>query len=197
MYRRLQPVMCGESLPRPTPVRDGSRLEWQRRDLSVVLVHSQIPQNCGNIARTCAANGIGLHLVGPLGFTLNDKKLKRAGLDYWPWVMVNVHEDIEAFINFFKDVEGDTRLFAYSKFGTTHYATEGLYVEQRRNFLMFGAETTGLPDIAHDVAAEYGEIVKIPMGNYEHVRSLNLATSVGIGVYEALRQIDGTNVGLE
>ncbi len=171
-------------------VEDGSRLSWQRGDVSVVLVHPQIPQNCGNIARTCAATGVGLHLVGPMGFALDDKKLKRAGLDYWDWVAVRVHDDLGSFLEFYNGLEGDTRLFAYSKFGQVHYAEDGLYSRDTRNFLMFGAETTGLPEEAHDASTD---VVQIPMGNYAHVRSLNLATSVGIGLFESLRQIDGTS----
>ena len=80
--------------PGQTLVEDGSRLAWQRPDLAVVLVHPQIPKTCGNIARTCAATKVALRLVGPLGFELNDTKLKRAGLDYWSWVAVKVHPDI-------------------------------------------------------------------------------------------------------
>lgn len=178
--------------PGQTLVEDGSRLAWQRPDLAVVLVHPQIPQNCGNIARTCAATKVALHLVGPLGFELNDTKLKRAGLDYWSWVAVKVHPDIESFLEFYSGLHGEKSLVAFSKFGDKHYAAEGLYKEQlmdgKRYFLMFGAETTGLPDIAHEAATD---IVKIPMHNFEHVRSLNLATSVGIGLFEALRQRDG------
>lgn len=175
-----------------TLVADGSRLAWQRPDLAVVLVNPQIPQNCGNIARTCAATKVALHLVGPLGFELNDTKLKRAGLDYWDWVAVKVHTDIESFLRFYSGLQGEKSLVAFSKFGDKHYAAEGLYNQANgtRCFLMFGAETTGLPDIAHDAATD---VVKIPMHNFEHVRSLNLATSVGIGLFEALRQKDGAD----
>jgi len=172
-------------------VEDGSRLSWQRGDVSVVLIHPQIPQNVGNIARTCAATGVGLHLVGPMGFQLDDTKLKRAGLDYWDWVAVQVHDDLEAFHSFYTGLKGDTRLFAYSKFGRVHYAENGLYSGEVMNFLMYGAETTGLPEEAHEMSSD---IVQIPMGNYAHVRSLNLATSVGIGLFECLRQLDGTSI---
>lgn len=171
---------------------DGTRREWQREDLHVVLVHPQIPQNTGNVARTCAATSVALHLVGPTGFKLDDAKLKRAGLDYWDWVTVDVHEDIDVFLRFFDGIPGEKRLFAFSKFGKQHYAKEGLYVPGRKNFLMYGAETTGLPDVAHEAAVRSkGSIVKITMHNSEHVRSLNLATSVGIGLFEALRQMEG------
>lgn len=171
-----------------TMVEDGSRLEWQRPDIAVVLVHPQIPQNCGNVARTCAASKVALHLVGPMGFELDDTKLKRAGLDYWDWVAVKVHENVDTFLEFYNGLDGDKRLFAYSKFGESHYAKEGLYNGSRRNFLMFGAETSGLPENAHSAATD---VVKIPMSNFDHVRSLNLATSVGIGLFECIRQIDG------
>lgn len=183
-------VVSGACEDGKTLVEDGSRLSWQRRDVSVVLVHPQIPQNCGNVARTCAATGVGLHLVGPMGFALDDKKLKRAGLDYWDWVAVQVHDNVDAFLSFYEGLEGDKRLFAYSKFGEVHYAQDGLYDRGTRNFLMFGAETTGLPEEAHTASTD---VVQIPMGNYTHVRSLNLATSVGIGLFESLRQLDGTS----
>lgn len=126
-----------------------------------------------------------------MGFALDDRKLKRAGLDYWDWVAVKVHDDIDAFLSFYRGLEGQKRLFAYSKFGEVHYAREGLYERGARTFLMFGAETTGLPEEAHESSTD---VVQIPMGNYEHVRSLNLATSVGIGLFESLRQLDGTAV---
>lgn len=184
-------IKTSDYAPGKDMTADGSRREWQREDLHVVLVHPQIPQNSGNVARTCAATSIALHLVGPLGFELSDKKLKRAGLDYWDWVAVTIHQDIDAFIEFFYGLEGEKALVAYSKFGTKSYAEDGLYKKNARSFLMFGAETSGLPEVAHDTAVKHGHVVKIPMKNSEHVRSLNLATSVGIGVFEALRQLDG------
>ena len=150
----------------------------------------------GNIARTCAATAIALHLVGPLGFELDNAKLKRAGLDYWDQVTVGVHGSWDDFYHrFFRALPGrGNRLIAFSKLGQQHYATEGLYRSHPggATWLVFGAETTGLPPEAHaDVIESGGEVVKIPMMNYQHVRSLNLATSVGVGVFEALRQIDG------
>ena len=184
-------ITTSDYAPGKDMIADGSRREWQREDLHVVLVHPQIPQNSGNVARTCAATSIALHLVGPLGFELSDKKLKRAGLDYWDWVAVTIHQDIDAFIDFFNELEGEKALVAYSKFGTKSYAEDGLYKKNARSFLMFGAETSGLPEIAHNAACKHGHVVKIPMKNSQHVRSLNLATSVGIGVFEALRQLDG------
>jgi tRNA (cytidine/uridine-2'-O-)-methyltransferase len=172
-------------------VNSGSRREWQRPDLHIVLVNPQIPQNAGNISRTCAAASIALHLVGPMGFELDNAKLKRAGLDYWDWVACKVHPSWDEFYSFFNQLDDpNKRLVGFSKLGTTHHATEGMYPPG--TWLMFGAETTGLPPEAHTAAVESGgAIVKIPMSNYKHVRSLNLATSVGIGVFEALRQLDG------
>ena len=195
----------------------GSRREWQRADLHVVLVHPQarsgggrggagggqlvahrsttpppqIPQNAGNVSRTCAATEVALHLVAPLGFELDDRKLKRAGLDYWSWVAVCVHPSWDAFRDFYEAQPGPKRMVAYSKFGERHHASDGLF--QRggtAHWLLFGAESTGLPPEAHAAA---DEVVKIPMSE-RHVRSINLAVSVGVGVYEAMRQLDGAEL---
>ncbi len=189
-------------LDRPPP--GAARHPWQRADLAVVLVHPQIPQNCGNVARTCAATNIPLHIVGPLGFELDDAKLRRAGLDYWHYVSVAVHPSWAAFETYraaLPDAHGH-RTAAFTKFSSRHYASEGLYraADGCTSWLVFGAETTGLPAEAAAAieASAGGALVKIPMANAEHVanplsgvRSLNLATSVGIGVFEALRQLDG------
>jgi tRNA (cytidine/uridine-2'-O-)-methyltransferase len=173
-------------------VDQGARREWQRPDLHLVLVCPQIPQNTGNVARTCAATGVALHLVGPLGFELDSAKLKRAGLDYWDWVAAAVHDDWDAFASFFDAIPGPKRMVAFSKLGRCHHAAEGLYVPGASNWLVFGAETTGLPPEALEtISASGGVVAKIPMSNFEHVRSLNLATSAGVGVFEALRQLDG------
>ncbi|KAL4427469.1 hypothetical protein ABPG77_000758 [Micractinium sp. CCAP 211/92] len=161
--------------------------QHQRPDLHVVLVHPQIPQNAGNVSRTCAAVNVGLHLVAPLGFQLDSTKLKRAGLDYWPAVCVDVHPSWAAFLEFWQQQPGPKQLVGYSKFARRHYASEGLYPAGTSTWLMFGAETTGLPEEAHAAATD---MVKIPMSE-RYVRSLNLATSVGIGVMEVLRQKDG------
>jgi tRNA (cytidine/uridine-2'-O-)-methyltransferase len=190
-------------LGRPPPP-GAARHAWQRADLAIVLVHPQIPQNVGNVARTCAATNIALHLVGPLGFELDDAKLRRAGLDYWHYVSVAVHPSWAAFEAFRAALPcaAGHRTAAFTKFSYQHYASEGLYraADGGIVWLVFGAETTGLPDeaVAAIEASAGGALVKIPMANAEHVanplsgvRSLNLATSVGIGVFEALRQLDG------
>lgn len=170
----------------------GTRHTWQRSDVCVVLVHPQIPQNVGNIARTCAATGVPLHLVGPLGFEIDDRKLKRAGLDYWSNVTVRVWDSFDLFYSFFKNLPESKRIIAFSKFGKVHFAAKGIYCPGEQNWLMFGAETTGLPGEAHAAAeTSGGRVVKIPIANQEYVRSLNLATCTGIGIFEALRQLDG------
>eukprot|EP00873_Tetraselmis_striata_P043233 jgi/Tetstr1/463497/TSEL_000746.t1 len=159
-----------------------------RQDLNLVLVHPQIPQNAGNVARTAAATGVALHLVKPLGFDIDDKKLKRAGLDYWPYVVVKVHSSWKDFYAYFSSLQKPARLVAFSKFGTANYSAPGTY--QPGDWLMFGSEIDGLPDEAHAAAKKSGGgIVKIPM-RQTHVRSINLSVSVGVGVYEAIRQLD-------
>ncbi|CAL8471777.1 g11319 [Coccomyxa elongata] len=170
-------------------LQTGSKISWLRKDLSVVLVNPQIPQNTGTIARTCAATGVGLHLVGPLGFEIDNSRLKRAGLDYWPYVTVKIHNSWQDFNSFWSEQQGQKRLLAFSKAGTCHYATPGLY--KAGDWLLFGAETTGLPQETYDSVTESGgEVVRVPIVE-THVRSLNLAVSQGIGLYEAMRQLDG------
>ncbi|RDX66353.1 hypothetical protein CR513_54883 [Mucuna pruriens] len=139
--------------------------------LQVVLVSPQIPGNTGCIARTCAATAVGLHLVGPLGFQVDDTKLKRAGLDYWPYVVVKVHDSWEDFRDYFRQQE-----FSYRK----------------GDYLLFGSETSGLPPEALlDCKTEPfgGGTIKIPMVE-TYVRCLNLSVSVGIALYEASRQLN-------
>ncbi|KAK9814364.1 hypothetical protein WJX72_004582 [[Myrmecia] bisecta] len=166
----------------------GERKAALRQDLQLVLVHPQIPQNTGTIARTCAATSVALHLVKPLGFEIDSTRLKRAGLDYWPFVVVNVHESWEAFVEFFQAQPDPKRMLGFSKLATRHYALPDTY--RPGDWLLFGAETTGLPPEAHQASVESGGfMVQIPMIE-THVRSLNLAVSAGIGTYEAIRQLD-------
>ena len=147
--------------------------------MHVVLVNPEIPQNTGNIARTCAATGAKLHLIEPLGFELSDKYLKRAGLDYW-WLMeYEVHPDWEAF---FGKYPGARMHFATTK------APRG-YCDVRygdEDFLVFGRETKGLPESL--LREHYESCMRIPMR--QEARSLNLSNSVAIVLYEALRQQD-------
>jgi tRNA (cytidine/uridine-2'-O-)-methyltransferase len=131
-----------------------------------------------------------LHLVAPLGFSLDDAQLKRAGLDYWKSVCVKVHDDWDAFYAYWREL-GDERgrLVAFSKFGARPHAEDGAY--RPGDWLLFGAETTGLPDAAMEACKATGGVRRIPIDE-SHVRSLNLSVSCGIGVYEALRQLDGS-----
>ena len=147
--------------------------------LNVVLVAPEIPQNTGNIARTCAATGSVLHLIKPLGFDISASAVKRAGLDYWHLVDVRVYENLDDF--FEKNEVRQMRLFstkAPRAYTEVDYA-DGCY-------LFFGRETKGLPE--EFLNAHYESCVRIPMR--EEARSLNLSNSVAVGVFEALRQLD-------
>ncbi|MBQ7661039.1 MAG: tRNA (uridine(34)/cytosine(34)/5-carboxymethylaminomethyluridine(34)-2'-O)-methyltransferase TrmL [Clostridia bacterium] len=149
------------------------------KDINIVLLEPEIPQNTGNIARTCAATGAALHLIRPLGFTIDDKKLKRAGLDYWDKLDITYYENLA---DFYEKNKG-ARIFYFSTKAPRAY-TEPHYPAPV--YLMFGKESRGLPEellTAHADAA-----VRIPM--IDHLRSLNLSNSVAVGVYEVLRQRD-------
>ena len=145
--------------------------------LHIVLVEPEIPQNTGNIARTCAATGSELHLIEPLGYKLEDKYLKRAGLDYWPLVRVHVHKDFGAFL---AEYPGAQLYYASTK-APRSYA-EIAYPEDV--FLVFGRESRGLPE--NLLEKVYDRCIRIPM--IPGARSLNLSNSVAIVAYEALRQ---------
>lgn len=145
---------------------------------NIVLVEPEIPQNTGNIVRTCAATGCKLHLVRPLGFEVSDKYLKRAGLDYWHFVDISFYDNIgELFAKF---PEG--RFWFYStKAAKTHSDVQ----YREGDFLVFGKETKGLPEEL--LAKRYDEAVRIPM--IGEIRSLNLSNSVAVAVYEGWRQL--------
>ncbi len=147
--------------------------------LNIVLVHPEIPQNTGNIARTCAATGATLHLIEPLGFSLSDKYLKRAGLDYWHLMTYRVWPNLGAF---FAANPGARMHFATTKAPRGYH--EATYADG--DFLVFGCETRGLPENLLDKV--YDRCVRIPMR--AEARSLNLSNSVAIVLYEALRQLD-------
>ena len=146
--------------------------------LNIVLVEPEIPQNTGNIARTCAATGSRLHLIKPLGFEITDRHLKRAGLDYWYLLDVRIYENLEDF--FSKNEVRQMRLFS-TKAPRTY--TELAYEDEV--YLFFGKETKGLPEDFLYAHAE--DCVKLPM--IEEARSLNLSNTVAVGVFEALRQL--------
>lgn len=146
----------------------------------IVLFEPQIPANTGNIARTCAATNATLHLIEPLGFSTDDKQLKRAGLDYWHDVTIMKHADLDAFMTFL----GDRKLYLISKFAETVYS-DADFTADEDVFFIFGKETTGLPE---EFMREYREdCLRIPMDD-THVRSLNLSNTACMIVYEALRQ---------
>jgi tRNA (cytidine/uridine-2'-O-)-methyltransferase len=152
---------------------------------TIVLVNPQIPPNTGNIARSCAATDTPLHLVGPLGFELSDRYLKRAGLDYWPHVDLHLHDTWQDFLAHHQSNGG--RAIGFSTSGRCSY-TDLSY--QTDDWLLFGSETAGLPN---EILAYCHETVHIPM-NRTNVRSLNLSVSVAIGLFEALRQLDALQI---
>ncbi len=149
--------------------------------IHIVLVEPEIPPNTGNIARSCAATGAHLHLVKPLGFSIDDRSLKRAGLDYWPFVKLEVHESLEEFL---QKYQGRRMYLATTK--GTHRHTDVSF--QDEDMILFGRETRGLPK---DLIAQHQEdTLRIPMSADTRLRSLNLANSVNIILFEALRQLD-------
>lgn len=146
--------------------------------LNIVLVEPEIPQNCGNIARTCAAVGARLHLVRPLGFDISDKAVKRAGLDYWHLVEVRDYENLSDFF-----AKNDVRqMWCLSTKAPRSY-TEAGYEDEC--YLFFGKETKGLPE--DFLEAHRDACVRIPMVG--EARSLNLSNAVAVTVFEALRQL--------
>lgn len=145
---------------------------------NIVLVEPEIPQNTGNIVRTCAATGSRLHIVRPMGFEVTDKHLKRAGLDYWYLVDINYYDSIEEVMD--KYYNGNNFYFFSTKSEKTHSDVQF----KEGDFLVFGKETKGLPEDL--LKKHYSECVRIPM--IDESRSLNLSNSVCVGVYEALRQ---------
>ncbi len=144
--------------------------------LNIVLVEPEIPQNTGNVARTCAATGAILHLVEPMGFKVDDRKLKRAGLDYWHLLDIRYYESLSDFFN-----RTDGAYYYYTTKARQNY-TQPLYPDNA--FLVFGKETAGLPEAL--LRENPDTCVRIPM--LHPARSLNLSNSVAIGVYEVLRQ---------
>ncbi len=147
--------------------------------INIVLHEPEIPQNTGNIARTCAATGASLHLIEPLGFEIDDRKLKRAGLDYWHNLDITYYKNLDDF--FEKNPNAD--FYCYTTKAPRKY-TEISYPESV--FLFFGKETAGLPESFLEKNLE--RCVRLPMR--EGLRSLNLSNSVAIAVYEVLRQRD-------
>ncbi|MBQ9672998.1 MAG: tRNA (uridine(34)/cytosine(34)/5-carboxymethylaminomethyluridine(34)-2'-O)-methyltransferase TrmL [Ruminococcus sp.] len=147
--------------------------------LNIVLIEPEIPANTGNIARTCSATGARLHLVKPLGFSVDDKHLKRAGLDYWKFLDITYYENLDDFL---QKTKGG-RYYLYTTKALNRH-TDVVYPDNC--YLLFGKETRGLPE---HLLMQYKEsCVRIPM--IEEARSLNLSNSVAIAAYEVLRQWD-------
>lgn len=145
----------------------------------IVLFEPQIPANTGNIARTCAATNSPLHIIRPMGFPIDDKKMKRAGLDYWDKLDIYFYDNLEEFMKSY-----DGQLHLVSKFAE-HVYSERFYDDGGNHYFMFGREDKGLPE---DFMRQYPDkAIRIPM-NDQHVRSLNVSNTVCMIVYEALRQ---------
>ncbi len=158
--------------------------------MEISLFEPRIPQNTGSIARTCAAFDISLNLIEPLGFKLEDKYLKRAGLDYWPLVKLNNYPNFKNF----KDLKKNKRIIAFSK-------KNGIYLNNfsfmEDDILLFGREDTGLPDEiikeSDSLISIFMPNVELPKNNKKGVRSLNLSVACGIAIYEAYKQINFQN----
>ena len=149
--------------------------------MNIVLYQPEIPQNTGNIARTCAITNTRLHLIKPLGFSISDKAVKRAGLDYWDMLDLSVYDDFEDFVK----KNNDPLCYLMTTHGDKNYA-DLAYPDNA--FIVFGRETAGLPKEIHE---RYPETrFRIPMKDDPHARSLNLANSANIVLFEALRQHD-------
>ena len=151
--------------------------------LNIVMVEPEIPQNTGNIARTCAITGAKLHLVHPLGFRIDDKTLKRAGLDYWDKLEIEEHKSLDAFLKKYKPEE-NAMFFASTKARNCYSDVDYSKYKNEEIFVLYGKETKGLPE---DILKKYlGKTIRIPMRQV--LRSLNLSNSVAIITYEILRQ---------
>lgn len=148
--------------------------------IHIVLVEPEIPPNTGNIARSCAATGASLHLIKPLGFSIDDRSLKRAGLDYWPYVDVTIHESLEEFMKKYRD----RRMFLATTKGEMLYSDVSF---QDEDMILFGKETAGLPRDFIEAHREFS--IRIPMSEDTRLRSLNLSNSASIVLFEALRQM--------
>ncbi len=154
--------------------------------LNVVLIEPEIPQNTGNIARTCAATGARLHLVEPMGFRIDDKKVKRAGLDYWDKLDISYYSSTA---EFFEKNKGGKFFYFTTKAEQSHSDVE----YPNGCFLVFGKETRGLPEEL--LKANHDSCVRLPMRGI--IRSLNLSNAVAVGVYEVLRQWDYPELSLK
>ena len=152
--------------------------------INIVLVEPEIPANTGNIARTCGSVGANLHLVKPLGFSIDDKHVKRAGLDYWKFVNITIHDSLEDFIKFKEENFPDaTSYYCSTKAKQKHSDV----TFKDGDFLLFGKETKGLPEWL--IFDNIENAIRIPMLDDPNFRSLNLGNSVAIILYEAIKQL--------
>ncbi|NFS28405.1 tRNA (cytidine(34)-2'-O)-methyltransferase [Clostridium botulinum] len=151
-------------------------------NLNIVLYQPEIPQNTGNIARTCVLTDSKLHLIKPLGFDIDEKHVRRAGLDYWKYLDLEIHESYEAFMEKYKN----ERIFLSSTHAGDYYSEISF---QKGDFIMFGRESSGVPESIHEVITG----MRIPMIQ-SSTRSLNLSNTVSIVAYEALRQFEFPNM---
>ncbi len=149
----------------------------------IAFIEPEIPQNTGNIGRTCVGTQSELHLIGKMGFEINDKNLKRAGLDYWPYLKWQTHTDYNSW---FENLPNPNRTFFFSTKAEKNYDQVDF---QRGDWLVFGKETKGLPIEILDANKE--RVIKIPQ--FGPVRSLNVATAVAIALYEGIRQLKNKN----
>ena len=162
-------------------------MKYPPKTLEISLFEPRIPQNTGNIARTCAAYNLTLNLIEPLGFELNNKYLKRAGLDYWPLVKVNKYKDFYSF----KETKRNKRIISFSK-------KNGIYLQdfifKEEDILLFGREDTGLPEYviqnSNSLLSIFMPNLNLPDKSKKGVRSLNLSVACGIAIYEAHKQIN-------
>ena len=154
--------------------------------VNIVLVEPQIPQNTGNIARTCAVTGASLHIVKPMGFTIDDKKLKRAGLDYWHELDLHYYSSVQQLLSAFPE----SRFYFFTTKAKKEYTRVSYHPG---DFIVFGREDKGLPESL--LEEHYDHAVRIPMR--ETLRSLNLSNAVAIAAYEMLRQFDFPDLSFE
>ena len=157
-------------------------MEGAQPSFHVVLVEPEIPPNTGSVGRLCLAAGARLHLVGPLGFSIDDRTVRRAGLDYWDRVDCRQWESLHGFL---ESVPATDRMFFLTTKATSAHWSANF---RRGDWLVFGCETRGLPESL--LEQNKSSLLRIPM-QQDSTRSLNLATSVGIVLFEGLRQIDG------
>ena len=154
--------------------------------MNIVLLEPEIPQNTGNIGRTCCATGTKLHLIEPMGFKINEKSVKRAGMDYWEHLDVTIYESYEDFL----EKNPNAKIWMATTKGPNRYSDVKF---EENDYIMFGKESAGIPE---EILVEHKEdCIRIPM--LDEIRSLNLSNSVAIVLYEALRQNNFSHMQLE